>query len=245
MEPSLKTARKFGIHKKLNFKKIKKTLSRRYTKEIISNGLANSEIEAEKLVEKFWPDAKKTLILQTKAYSRPLTFKKVKAYYLSVLKQQLEVDSLDAGLLAYLNKINLNPELVATYSCSGLPDKKKKPFHGGEGHPIIGIRFGSVLAMKMYVRELRHLGYSVKIIDDLRHLDKFSLDLAKALGDAIKAEKIYPKIIVYIANTNSKENFVSGKAKSKERMATPKQSKKFWKDVTKILSNKKIATMSK
>ena len=223
---------------KNDFEKIKNTMMKRSIPGIVSYGLAKSEAEAGKLFEREWPTMKKGMILQAKFYSEMPTFIQVKRHVLRELKSQGPVDR---GLPRLINKINSNSDLVTTYSCSGIEDPKIKPFHRGEGRPVIGIQFSSISTMKPYLKELRRLGYEV--IEEhpelkVQQLDKFYQSIFKAMGFMIESEKYYPSIVVQIAHTNTKENFTYGKAGKRDGMATLAEAEKFWKDITRVLSKK-------
>ena len=226
---------------KLDFEKIKNTMMKRSIPEVVSHGLAKSEAEARELFERDWPTMKKDMVLQAKFYSKMPTFIQIKRHMLRGLKPQFKLRQIDRSLPRLINKINSNPDLVTTYSCSGIADPKIKPFHRGEGRPVIGIRFSSIFTMRSYSKELRRLGYEV--IEEhpklkIRKLDKVFRSIFKVMGFMIESEKHYPRIVVQIAHTNTKDNFMYGKVGKRDRMATPSKAKKFWKDIAGVLSKK-------
>jgi hypothetical protein len=225
--------------KGLDLENMKEEMMRRSIAEVVSHRLVKSKAEARRLFEREWPIMKKYVISLSKFYSKMPTFIQIKRRVLRDLKAQLKLGQVDGVLPRLINKINNNPDLVTTYSCSGAPDPKIKPFHRGEGRPVIGIRFNGVSTMKLYSKELRCLGY--EIIEEQSELkvqsDKFLYGLTKTMGFLLESEKRYPRVVIQIAHTNTKENFMYGKAGKSDRMATPTEARKFWNDVTLALSN--------
>lgn len=190
---------------------------------LATNGL--SKREAKKAAEKYWrnngEEITRSALMQRienkRLYSRQITFGRLRTFHLN----SLALDHPDTDIVTYLNQINLNSDLVTVGSCSGLPEGIYPFLHAGEGHPYVALRFRHATVLDYYSAKILRQGYSIHIS-----------------GSKQKEDKIYPVISIDIPGTTTRDMLIIGESERNEHMATVKEARRFWEEITDILSKR-------
>jgi hypothetical protein len=138
---------------------------------------------------------------------------------------------LDPGLEPYIERINQNPDVATTGSCSG-----------HDGHPYVQLIFRNSFVAGKYVSELRAAGYRVTIVAQ----GEYYVDIPYT-ATSRQMEMLYwtpeqenehlADLGEYFNEEESRRIFKNQLAEARNsRLATPQESRKFWQTITEILS---------
>jgi len=146
-------------------------------------------------------------------------------------RRRQPIKDLDPGLEPYIERINQNPDLTTTGSCSG-----------HDGHPYLQVKFRNSSVASKYVPKLRVVGYRVKMMRP----GEYYIDIPQTVTARQKEVLYYTpeQMKTYLTYLKKYSNGEEAKRvleyhlreARNGRLASPLESWMFWTNVTKILT---------
>ena len=142
---------------------------------------------------------------------------------------------IDKPIRRNIVRINKNPNLQTTGSCSG-----------HSGHPYVEVKFKNATVKNRYVPQLRREGYSVEHLGNSSRNEVYveipnttnresKVAASRPTQTLARRKKIFEQNNIPW-NQQKQRRFLENEGK--KRLASPQESRKFWKTTTKILSKK-------